>query len=284
MNQTELINYIICPQCGSENLTKNINTFKCLDCRSEYPIKNNILILIRPRNQFSILSTWNSEGEFAELHKKRLAFNKKQLATSPRVVMLIKKFTNNKTMTLDVGCGSGLYTEKFKGSVISFDIVPYFVKEAAKKLSGPKRIFIIADANDFPFKKNLFDLVFASQVIEHFDEKSSDKIIKKMIQVSKKLVLIDTPNDGNAFLRVGKKILYFGKSHHKQDYHLDHHRTLGKKDLEKHNFKTYSCIGFVTRRRIPLKVLWDIYDIFAWRIPGLGGNLIGILKKNTSNY
>lgn len=270
---------LLCPNCRKSGLEEKSSNYKCSYCSSYYPIKDNILILIRPEYQKEILKKWNEKGEYESLHKKRLKYDKKKLATSPRIAKLVKDNTSDDTLSLDVGCGSGLYTKYFKGSVVSFDIGPYFIRKISSKYKDENKVFIVADANDFPFQKKSFDFVFCSQVIEHLDKKSSDKLIKRMIGSSKNTVVIDTPNDSNSFLKILKKIIYKGKSHHKENYHLDHHQNITISDLKKHNLRIHSCVGFVTRRTIRLNVLWNIYDVFAWKFPNLGGNLIGIIKK-----
>ncbi len=61
--------------------------------------------------------------------------------------------------------------------------------------------------------------------------------------------------------------------------HLTHHRLIGRKDLERLGFETHGCVGFVTRKKFKLRLFWDFYDLIAWLVPGLGGNLIGIYKS-----
>jgi uncharacterized protein YbaR (Trm112 family) len=274
-----ILNYVICPECRSDKLLSKTKFIKCTNCLTNYPVKDNILILIGKNKQKEIELSWNNTGEYEEMHLTREYFDKRKEATSPQVSKLVSKFTNNKSISLNVGSGSGQYLKDIKGTIVSFDIIPYFIKETYKKLSSDKRFFLIADANEFPFKDNMFDLVFASQVIEHFDTKSSNKLIKKMMNSSKKTVLLDTPNDGNTLIRLVRKIVFGGGHSHQEDERLIHHRLMGVNDLKRLGFETHGFIGFVTRRKFRIKFVWDLYDFFAWFFPAIGGNLIGIYIK-----
>ncbi len=100
-----------------------------------------------------------------------------------------------------------------------------------------------------------------------------------MIDATKDKVLVDTPNDGNFFIRFLRYLVYRNESMEHQDAHLTHHRLIGRKDLERLGFETHGCVGFVTRKKFKLRLFWDFYDLIAWLVPGLGGNLIGIYKS-----
>jgi len=270
----DLLEYIICPQCKSEEIRQVKNHFQCTSCKSKYPIIDNILVLIKPKGQKAILNLWNK--------KKHL--NGFKFFTTKKVGQLAKKFTNRSTITLDVGCGTGAYQKDFKGSVISFDYVPFFLKKAASKFKSDNRVFLIADATEFPFRSNKFDLVFCSQVIEHFKPKDTNIVLKNMIRATKNRVVLDTPNDGNLIIRILRKVFYPGvadsdPSNPDRDPRMMHHKLMGRTDFEKHGFDIHSCIGYVSRHKFKLGSFWDVYDFFAWRLPDFGGNLIAIFTK-----
>lgn len=270
---------IICPQCRKSSFVNNITSYVCRACKAEYPIKDGILILVKPKSQNLTIKQWDEKGEFEQLHKRRVEHDRIGLSTSPRIVSLVKGFTKPDSISLDVGCGSGLYTRHFKGAVVSFDIVPFFIKEAARKSKSKRRFFIIADVNDFPFQKGLYNFIFCSQVLEHLNNRNSDLLIKRMKESTRDSLLVDTPNDSNFFSVFVKRILYGGKSHKRGDYHLDHHRKFGIEDLKKHHLEVHGCVGFVTRRMLKLGLWWNVYDFIAWKMPKMGGVIIGIYNK-----
>lgn len=67
---------------------------------------------------------------------------------------------------LDVGCGLGMYVEKFRRysqEVYGVDIDPEKVEAAKKRLPN----ISLAPAEDLPFKDRSFDVVLLHEVIEH---------------------------------------------------------------------------------------------------------------------
>ena len=270
----DLLQYIRCPKCEKPSLTASSNFYTCPVCDAKYPVKDKILILVGPAHQEKIWKLWNKKEEF----------NGFEFLTTPKIAELARSYINDSTVTLDVGCGVGAYQKDFKGSVISFDYIPYFIKQAQKNFLRTNRIFILADATEFPFQSNVFDLVFCSQVIEHFEPKASEKVLQHMIRTTKKNILIDTPNDGNKFIHSLRNFLYpevpnqiNGKV---TDTRMQHHKLMGRKDLEKYGFEVHSCIGYITRNRFRLGIFWDFYDLLGWYNADIGGNLIGVYRKS----
>jgi SAM-dependent methyltransferase len=65
---------------------------------------------------------------------------------------------------LDIGCGPGVYLERYAGPSLGIDAHPNNIGICAKK----KIQVLQADANDF-VKENTFDTVLISHVLEHLD-------------------------------------------------------------------------------------------------------------------
>lgn len=108
--------------------------------------------------------------------------------------MLPKENLKNKKF-LEVGCGLGYfsnYANKLGAKVTGIDIGPNLVKINKKKT--PKGIFRVASASDLPFKKETFDTVLSTEVIEHVDNQKD--ALKEMCRVLKKggILVITTPN------------------------------------------------------------------------------------------
>jgi len=94
-----------------------------------------------------------------------------------------------KTTILDIGCGSSP-----KGDV-NCDLyrtkTPHIMEEhtiVSRKIPN----FVLCDLQHLPFKDNSFDIVNASQVIEHILEPAL--MLKEMKRVSKGMVTLDVPN------------------------------------------------------------------------------------------
>lgn len=92
---------------------------------------------------------------------------------------ILLKLLEKKGLTLDLGCGDGYFTDLLKrkdNRVVSVDI--------DKKNIIRNSLFIIADAQDLPFKSHIFDQIVLTDVLEHIqnDKKSVediDRILKK---------------------------------------------------------------------------------------------------------
>ena len=89
---------------------------------------------------------------------------------------------------LEVGCGAGLTTrylaKKYDVKIIGIDISEKMIKKAKernKKLKNAE--FMVADAQNLPFKDNTFDIVFTESVIAMVPDKL--KAIKEFKRVAK---------------------------------------------------------------------------------------------------
>ena len=87
---------------------------------------------------------------------------------------------------LDVGCASGWFISKIskkfpKAKCYGIDIYDKGIKYAKKIY--PKIEFKVADAHKIPYKKNTFDLVICTEVLEHLDNpKSAILEIKRVLK------------------------------------------------------------------------------------------------------
>jgi SAM-dependent methyltransferase len=80
---------------------------------------------------------------------------------------------------LDVGCGVGMYTKKFRrfsDHVTGVEIDPSVAGEAQTRISGAsagetsKSGIVVSPAETLPFIDGSFDVVFSHEVIEHVDD------------------------------------------------------------------------------------------------------------------
>ena len=100
----------------------------------------------------------------------------------PRVISPLQHHLNNALknclelykpkIVLDVGCGVGNNIKNLIGQgcfVVGIDISPQAVKAAAENTIYflKRRALIVADAENLPFRKELFDLVVFTEIIEH---------------------------------------------------------------------------------------------------------------------
>ena len=92
-------------------------------------------------------------------------------------------------VTLDVGCGNGLYTIKFAElaqDIIGVDINEESLKEARRnklELNGSGE-FIRASAENLPFYNSCFDVVIAIETLEHV--KNQERALQEASRVLRK--------------------------------------------------------------------------------------------------
>ncbi|MBI2031971.1 MAG: class I SAM-dependent methyltransferase [Candidatus Levybacteria bacterium] len=115
---------------------------------------------------------------------------------------------------LDVGCGEGftlnkLYENKIGKKLEGVDFLETAI-ELGKK-THPHLILNQGDIYKLKYQDNAFDLVMATEVLEHLEDPR--KGLKELIRVSKKYILLSVPNEpffmGANFLR-GKNITRLG--------------------------------------------------------------------------
>lgn len=85
---------------------------------------------------------------------------------------------------LDVGCEAGFITKQLidKGArVTAIDLIPEPIKQLKKELHGRLATLLVADATRLPFPDRAFDIVLATEVIEHISQ--LDRFIREAFRV-----------------------------------------------------------------------------------------------------
>lgn len=107
---------------------------------------------------------------------------------------------------LDLGCGTGVWSEKLAAvghTVVGVDISLKMLEAAAKKKTPTKDFSLVAgDIESLPFKKGTFDLCFVGGVLHHFPsvEKALEEA-KKAVAPDGRLLMIE-PNGSNPIMRL----------------------------------------------------------------------------------
>lgn len=106
---------------------------------------------------------------------------------------------------LDTGCADGVFTEVIMDrarprKTIGIDIVESLIKDTAERFRNNKKAqFLVADANDLPFRNNRFGAVFCLEVLEHVSDPR--RVLKEMRRVllPKGYLIILVPTDNFLF-------------------------------------------------------------------------------------
>ena len=134
----------------------------------------------------------SGKEKIAKLGKPSMIFGLGQ----QRRLDLIKKYADLKgKRILDIGCGIGMYSQKFKGEgaeVFGIDIDKKNI-ERAKKLDSLVN-FLCSSAEKTPFEDNFFDIVFLNEVLEHVkDDKKALKEALRVVRPRGKIIIF-APN------------------------------------------------------------------------------------------
>ena len=175
----------------------------------------------------------------------------KHTAKNPLQKLLINNFYNYLISTikdlevnsiLDVGCGEGFTLNRLSEEGIGKKLEGVDFLETAIELgkkAHPKLTLKQGNIYDLEYKNNSFDLVMATEVLEHLED--PQKGLKELIRVSKKFVLLSDPNEpffiGANFLR-GKNLSRWGNDIE----HIQHWTSPGfKKFAQKEALKIISA-------------------------------------------
>lgn len=147
--------------------------------------------------------------------EERLVSNKYNKFPNYHTQVFLSLLTKSYEDVLEVGCGKGYFTylgaknKKFKHCYASDVFNELKINEIAPFAEKVK--YVQKKINTLPFKKNMFDLVFSVDVIEHI--KNDVAFVKEQIRVCKSggQIIIGTPNYwriANIFLFLIGKLKY----------------------------------------------------------------------------
>jgi demethylmenaquinone methyltransferase/2-methoxy-6-polyprenyl-1,4-benzoquinol methylase len=100
------------------------------------------------------------------------------------------------SLVLDVGCGTGYTTEGIlerlaHGEVVGIDLTPQQLKKAVRKLkSRGVVLFLRGDAENLPFRKNVFDAVVSIGAMEYFpNPKQATQEMARVVKLGGRVVV-----------------------------------------------------------------------------------------------
>ncbi len=115
---------------------------------------------------------------------------------------------------LEVGCGTGFTTEEIvrrvdEKDVYAVDLTPEQMKRALFKFRRAN--FLLGDAENLPFKDNVFDAVISAGSIEYWP--NPQRGIEEMARVTKKdgrvVILAPRKPDRNIFRKIAESLMLF---------------------------------------------------------------------------
>ncbi len=107
----------------------------------------------------------------------------------------ILKMLNGREKILDIGCGTGRFTELDRERIVGIDTNPAYLKICKEKGLSVRKM----SATRLKFKDSSFDAIVTLSVIEHLDIISAYKLLKESYRVLKKggIMIILSPEFTN---------------------------------------------------------------------------------------
>lgn len=188
---------------------------------------------------------------------------------------LLEFLPERKSVILDVGCGSGVFSQRMSNlghTVKGIDISKEAIMKYKKRgLEG----YVVDIDKGFGLKDNSFDIVWCSDLIEHIY--SPEFLIKEIRRVLKKggVLLLSTPNSAYFIFRI---LHLLGKTcseiQHPLHLHFFSKKSL-KKLIEKSGFEVQRYIGRNTPIIFPKSFINPLIKI----MPVKEKTVINLLKR-----
>jgi 2-polyprenyl-3-methyl-5-hydroxy-6-metoxy-1,4-benzoquinol methylase len=259
--------------------------------KNVYAINENVPILLPEQNlkslnsdlhskynsQFAYQQHYNEDALFFDYFKEdETAAGEEETKRLHEVIS--KHIAKGSDLILDVGCGNGWAAKKLlaKGKeVVSMDISVYNPVKVLQENQHENHAAVVADAYHLPFKKDSFDVIIASEIMEHVsDPKLFISQLMKALKPSGKLI-ITTPYD--------EKIQYYLCVHcNKPTPKNAHLHSFNEKNIVNFipsEFPNYSLEKFSNKYlvRLRLNLLLSFLPNGLWKIIDSAANKI--LKK-----
>ncbi|MCK5475601.1 MAG: class I SAM-dependent methyltransferase [Candidatus Pacebacteria bacterium] len=210
---------LCCVECEGKLEFKD-DCIKCLDCSSEFKIKNDIPLMFSSQDCSNNLMKEYIEC-YEKIAKDDLNDSVTEIETLNERYKDLKNFIGNTKdkAILDIGSSQGLFLKTMEGQKVAFDISLNYLREA-------KKINLLAVgglAEALPFKSETFDIVICSDILEHV--LAPEKVIKEVYKTLKSdgSFIIEVPFEEDLL----KYKIYEGK------YKFTHLRNFNDKTLFK---------------------------------------------------
>ncbi|MBS1763448.1 MAG: class I SAM-dependent methyltransferase [Bacteroidetes bacterium] len=164
-----------------------------------------------------------------------------------RRAALLAKYSEIKPgeMALEIGCGTGLFSNKFRNltqaKVIATDLSPELLEVAKQKYSGIE--FRLEDAMNLNLDDNSFQVVFGSSVLHHLDFHKALKEIYRVLKPGGRMVFAE-PNMINPQIFIQKNVPFIKKWLGDSPDETAIVRWKFKKILEQNGFKNVEIIPY----------------------------------------
>jgi SAM-dependent methyltransferase len=183
LSQADLVEMLICPDCGSEQLDEVDGSLLCVDCKSIYGVFKGCYVLLSEKNELFPPSAYIDNGAETKANGGRFRRLKKFV---PKKSVNIAKDRMFKKLAVDhgdkgeviliVGCGN--QTEQleqyFPGNNTTFVFCD---------IDKNADVDLFCDSHELPLAGEKFDGVITTAVLEHV--LNPEKVVSEMVRVLK---------------------------------------------------------------------------------------------------
>ena len=189
----------------------------------------------------------------------------------PRWISMLKKEARGADSLLDLGCGYNSPVQHVAiRRKVGVEAFPEYLEESRKKAIHSE--YVAGNILDVDFPPHSFDIVFASEVIEHLKKEDGERLLDRMEKWASKKVIITTPN---GFVSQGSF----------DDNDMQEHKSgWTVSDFKRRGFRVYGMNGFKSlhetkRKRGPWYVhvlITDLSQKIAYFFPSLAFQLFAV--------
>jgi len=212
------------------------------------------------------------------------------LRVKRRVNEMLKKIgDSNGAKVLELGCGTGIFTEQLAMRNINITALDISIDllGSAKKKQGVSKI-LAADAESIPFLDESFDFVVGVSILHHLDIERSLREIRRVLKTGGKVILSE-PNMVNPQIFLQKNIRWLKKLTGDTPSETAFFRWRTKCNLQKNGFRQVSILPFEFLHPLTPVFLIDIIrraEYFLEKLPIIkeitGSLLIYAEKEETA--
>ena len=162
-----------------------------------------------------------------------------------RVNEMLKKIgDSNGAKVLELGCGTGIFTEQLAMRNINITALDISLDllGSAKNKQGVSKI-LAADAESLPFRAGSFDFVVGVSILHHLDIGKSLREIRRVLKPGGKVILSE-PNMANPQIFLQKNIGWLKKLTGDTPSETAFYRWKTKRDLQKNEFREANVVPF----------------------------------------
>lgn len=205
MKEFELYRILRCPRCAGElspaktqNQLDEISSLICSQCNIEYPVENNLFVLLIKdivQSQMNYIEHYEKDAELFDYFEPRECAATEHEERRLREY-IFSKIPTNAELILDVGSGGSWLSQKIdfdSKMLVSFDISKKNVLQSLIEKSDKNHYGIVADAMNPPIKNDAIDCIVSSEIIEHLV--NPKEFVSKMMKILKPggTFIISTP-------------------------------------------------------------------------------------------